>query len=85
MSYRKYQNERVKNQTINNTLINQVVDTLNQYERGIDRKDPGYMYREDSCNRPIIYTKLLTNKLVYILEILGQPDSDNRQGFNEDR
>lgn len=68
--------KRTKQQTqrLNRSLVREVRTVLTQYENGIDRIDPGYMYNEDYMNGPIINTKLMTNKLFFILDILGTPE-----------
>ena len=56
-------------------LIESIRNVLEEYELGVDRRNPGYMYDEDELNSPFINTQLCQNKLYYILEILGTPDS----------
>lgn len=63
----------MKNKRLNESLINQVVSILNQYSVGVDKDQYSYMYEEDYLCRPFINTQLMTNKLVYILDILGEP------------
>ena len=75
MTYRS-NSKRTKHQTqrLNRTLVREVQNVLSEYDLGLDRIDQDYMYNEDYMDRPFINTKLMTNKLFFILDILGTPE-----------
>lgn len=66
---------RKNTKKLNGHLIRSIIGILNEYDNGIDRKSPWYKYNEDEYNRPFINTEVCTNKLFYILDILGKPET----------
>lgn len=73
MRYRNNRKTKNRIKRINVTLMDNVILNLEKYKIGNDREDQYYMYTEDSNNSPFVCTQLMTNKLYYILDILGEP------------